>query len=160
MKQKLSIRGAEYTIHPPAAPLPPEEDGLTLGLSEGRLRRILASQPRLADPSPAEEAIYPPPETQLPEHIRDLTSCLNGLDHQKQLLKQVFDQLQTMVVPHAWSVFSAIYLEQRPYADVATELGMSLNQIAHINSKMLERLRILLKSLIVGLGLGSRADKA
>jgi RNA polymerase sigma-70 factor, ECF subfamily len=69
-------------------------------------------------------------------------------EYRQQLVAQAMESLRPEIQPGTWNAFWAVTVEGRPAAQVAIELGVSVNSIYLARSRVLRRLRTELDRLL------------
>jgi RNA polymerase sigma-70 factor (ECF subfamily) len=81
------------------------------------------------------------------EYLSQLEDPASGLsaewdrEHDHRLLRRLMDLIEPDFQPKTWRAFRLVVLEARPAADVAAELGLSVNAVLIAKSRVLQRLR-------------------
>jgi RNA polymerase sigma-70 factor (ECF subfamily) len=78
----------------------------------------------------------------------DPTEALAEQEYQTYLVARVLEIMQTELPAQEWQACHAYIVEGRPAAEVAGELGLSVNQIYLAKSRILRRLREELQGLL------------
>jgi RNA polymerase sigma-70 factor (ECF subfamily) len=69
-------------------------------------------------------------------------------EHDRFLAQRAMERVQSEVVPATWQAFQRYVLDGQPPAQVALELGLSLNSVLLAKSRVLKRLRKELAGLV------------
>ena len=101
-----------------------------------RVRRSQAS-PVLADPSEIEQAVTP-----------DNVQLYAEEEYRIYLVGRALEIMRAEMDADQWQACWQYVVEDRPAADVARELGMSINQVYLAKSRILRRLRTELEGLL------------
>jgi RNA polymerase sigma-70 factor (ECF subfamily) len=76
--------------------------------------------------------------------LQDPQSQLSRLwdeEHDRQVMRQLLEQMRSEFEPRTWQAFERFALQSRPAAEVAQELGISANAVFIAKSRVLARLR-------------------
>jgi RNA polymerase sigma-70 factor (ECF subfamily) len=83
----------------------------------------------------------------LDRRLDELTDSDSGLsrlwdrEHDEHVLRRLLELTEPEFTPNTWQAFRSLALEGRPPADVARELGMTVNAVQLAKSRVLRRLR-------------------
>jgi len=69
-------------------------------------------------------------------------------DPTAELMRQCLEMIRAEFEPRTWSAFRAVSMEERPAAEAAAELGMSVGAVYMAKSRVLKRLREELDGLL------------
>ena len=100
-----------------------------------RFWRARAYRPPAPGGSPFEEYL---------SQLEDPHSGLSGewdREHDRYLLRRLLELVERDFRPATWQAFQRLVLERRPAAEVAADLGLSVNAVLIAKSRVLERLR-------------------
>jgi RNA polymerase sigma-70 factor (ECF subfamily) len=78
------------------------------------------------------------------DQLADPSSGLSAAwdrDHDRHVLRRLLELLEPEFEPATWRAFRLLVLEGRPTADVAAEVGLSVNAVRIAKSRVLSRLR-------------------
>jgi RNA polymerase sigma-70 factor (ECF subfamily) len=93
---------------------------------------------------------YRPPSpggSDFEEYLSQLEDPDSGLggewdrEHDRYLLRRLLESVEHDFRPATWQAFRRLVLDHRPAAEVAAELGLSVNAVLIAKSRVLERLR-------------------
>jgi RNA polymerase sigma-70 factor (ECF subfamily) len=98
--------------------------------------RTRAKQPRVGLDGSAMETFL----GQLEDPSSDLAAQWDR-DHDRHVFDQLLGQVRTDFSERSWEAFRRFAIEDRPAAVVAAELGMTVNAVLLVKSRVLKRLR-------------------
>ncbi len=63
------------------------------------------------------------------------------VDHERQVLARILDQVRTEISPAMWACFDGHFLQKKPSKDVGHELGLTVSVVNTNTSRVVKRIR-------------------
>jgi RNA polymerase sigma-70 factor (ECF subfamily) len=98
----------------------------------------------------------PAADGDLEQRLAELEDPASGLshlwdqEHDRYVLRHLLELVEPEFTPATWQAFQGLALEERPAAEVAAELGTTVNAVHLAKSRVLRRLRREARGLVDG----------